>query len=168
MGLPQPPRRVSTIVCESERRRNWYQLTVMDLAIGHSSHNQISFPLILNLQSRKTTPKLSSSIKSRISDKNEAPLGTDVTTSGVWLFAAQKPIEARLVERKVCFILDASSGVGGWTSVQRSTPSCPLKIKGLEVLEAEGGGYMQKQHSQRWLSSWNWALVVWSASSWLF
>ena len=31
--------------------------------------------------------------------------------------------EAKLVERKVCFILDASNGVGGWgqTSVQRST-----------------------------------------------
>ena len=129
-GCPRAPRRVNTIVCESERRRNWYQLTVMDLAVDHSSHNQISFPLVLNQQSMKTTPKLPSSTKSRISDKNEAPLGTDTTESGVWLLAAQKPTEARFVESKVCFILDASSGAGGWTSVQRPTPSHPQTIGG--------------------------------------
>ena len=51
----------------------------------------------------------------------EAVLGCDkedgsVTESGVRLLAAQKRnTEARLVERKVCFILDARSlgGVGG-------------------------------------------------------
>ena len=31
---------------------------------------------------------------------------------------------------KVCFILDASSGAGGWTSVQRPTPSHPQMIGG--------------------------------------
>ena len=133
-GCPRPPRRVNTTVWESERRRSWYQLTLMDLAVDPSSHNQISFPLVLNPQPSKTTPKLPSSTKSRISDKNEPPLGTDVTESGVWLFTAQKPAEARLVERKECFISDVSSGAGGWTSVQRPTPSHSPTVKGLEVL----------------------------------
>ena len=29
-----------------------------------------------------------------------------------------------------------------------------------------GRGYIRKQHSQLWQSSWNWSSVVWPASSW--
>ena len=65
--------------------------------------------------------------------------------------------EARLVERKVCFILDASNRGGGGGGggrqmpVQRPTsppsPATPT-IRGKALLQTEGGGYMQKQHSQ--------------------
>ena len=64
--------------------------------------------------------------------------------------------KARLVERKVCFILDASNWRGGglgvrYTPVQRPTPPpCNQGTRALKVLltMGEGGGYMQKQHSQ--------------------
>ena len=56
---------------------------------------------------------------------------------GVWLLAAQKANkQARLVERKVCFISDAGNWGGGWqTSVQRLTPHHPpWEPVGQEVL----------------------------------
>ena len=78
------------------------------------------------------------------------------------------------MERKVCFILDASNWKGGgqrigYTPVQRPTP--PPCNQGTRVSidrrgGARGGGYMQKQHSQLWPSSWNWSVVAWPA--WLF
>ena len=61
----------------------------------------------------------------------------------------------RLVEKKVCFILEASN--------QRAD-SCPKAICGQALLKGEfqgclgrGRGYMQKQHSQLWQSSGNWS-----------
>ena len=65
------------------------------------------------------------------------------------------------MERKVCFVLDASNrwGVeGGRAPVQRPTPPPrPPTTRGQELLSTEGGGYMQKQHRQLWQASWNWS-----------
>ena len=56
--------------------------------------------------------------------------------------------QARLVERKVCFISDARNCRGGWqTSVQKPTPTppCPEQAEGESFYRQElGGGYMQK------------------------
>ena len=52
------------------------------------------------------------------------------------------------MERKVCFILDVDNWNGGkQISVQGLTTLLNLTTCGKEVLQAEGGGYMQKQHS---------------------
>ena len=50
---------------------------------------------------------------------------------------------ARLVERKVCNWCE-----GGQIPVQRPTPHRPPTTSGPQLLYSEGGGYMQKQHSQ--------------------
>ena len=58
--------------------------------------------------------------------------------------------QARVVERKVCFISDASTwGRGGWwTFVQRLTPAHDKQ--GVRAFRQRSGGregdYMQKQH----------------------
>ena len=51
------------------------------------------------------------------------------------------------MERKICFILDASDQGhgGGQTPVQRATP--PLTIMGQESVQAEEWGYVQKEQS---------------------
>ena len=58
-----------------------------------------------------------------------------------------------------------------WTHVPKTQTSL-CQPGGQELLKGsfrsvsvEGGGQMQKQHSQLWQSSWNWSLVVWAASS---
>ena len=59
--------------------------------------------------------------------------------------------EARLVERKASFISGAGNraGEGGQRPVQRPTPQPPTPtISGQELLQMEGGGYLQKQYSQ--------------------
>ena len=59
-----------------------------------------------------------------------------VTESGVHQLAAQKPIETKLVESKVCFILDASNGArdgGRRGSLQRPAPPS-LTISGQDLL----------------------------------
>ena len=55
--------------------------------------------------------------------------------------------EARLMERKICYILNASDWGhgGGQTPVQSATP--PLTIMGQQSVQAEEWGYMQKQQS---------------------
>ena len=74
--------------------------------------------------------------------------------------------EARLVERKVCFILDVGDGGQGYTCPKATSPH--WESVGNSFYSLREGGYMQKQHSQLWQSSWNWSSVVWPASSWLF
>ena len=56
-------------------------------------------------------------------EERRAQVTSDIVTeSGVWLLAVRRADkEAKLVEKKVCFILDSSNLGGGWT-VQRSTP----------------------------------------------
>ena len=80
--------------------------------------------------------------------------------------------EASLVERKVCFILEASNHGGVWTPVQKPTPhptrTSVLTISGQVLLLAEGEGYMQKEYSQLWQSSWNRSSVIWPVSFWSF
>ena len=64
--------------------------------------------------------------------------------------------EASLVERKVCFILDASNWWGKGRLLSKGQfPT--TTTSGQEHLQVEGGGYMQKQHSQLGQSSWNWS-----------
>ena len=77
--------------------------------------------------------------------------------------------QAKLVERKNCFISDASNWGGWWqTSVQRLTLPCPAP-SGKRFLDRRAGrATCRKQHSQLWQSSSNWSSVVWPASSWLF
>ena len=74
---------------------------------------------------------------------------------------------ARLVERKVCFLLDAGNRFGGQTPVQRLTPHL-LQPVGKSFYRQRKGGYMQKRYSQLWQSSWSGHEVVCSESSWLF
>ena len=63
-----------------------------------------------------------------------------VNESGVWLLATQKPKkEARLVERKVCFISDASNKAGRADSCLKANLTQPLTISGQELLCMEGG-----------------------------
>ena len=74
--------------------------------------------------------------------------------------------EARLVERKVCFILDVGDGGRGYTCPKATSPH--WESVGNSFYSLREGGYMQKQHSQLWQSSWNRSSVVGPASSWLF
>ena len=53
----------------------------------------------------------------------------------------------------------------GPLSLPRPRPGQPV---GQEVLQADGGSYMQKQQSQLWQSSSKWSSMVWPASSCLF
>ena len=65
--------------------------------------------------------------------------------------------EARLVERKVCFISETSNRRRGRTHVQ-SDNQWARAFKGeFQGFIGRGRGYMQKQHSQLWPSSWNWS-----------
>ena len=66
--------------------------------------------------------------------------------------------EARLVERKVCFILEADNqGQGTDSCPEANSPltssrQTPLKVS-FRGTQAEGGGSMQKQHRRLWQSS---------------
>ena len=79
--------------------------------------------------------------------------------------------QAKLMERKVCFISDASTGVGGVVVCRHlSKGQFPSPDKpGVRAFidRVEEGCSMQKQHShlQKWTP--NWSSVVWPASSWL-
>ena len=66
--------------------------------------------------------------------------------------------EARLVERKVCFILDARSlgGEGGRLSKSWLPPT---DSQGARAFIGGGRGYLQKQQSAV-TSSWHWSSVV--------
>ena len=68
---------------------------------------------------------------------------------------AQKPLEARWLERQVCFILDACPKANSphWRPVGKS-------------FYRQKDGATCRNRSQFWQSSWNWSLVVWLASSW--
>ena len=68
--------------------------------------------------------------------------------------------QARFVGRRICFISDA----GNWW--ERSD-ICPKPRQGARAI-TDRRGYMQKQYSQLWWSSWNWSSRVSSVSSWLF
>ena len=60
---------------------------------------------------------------------------------------------------------------GGGQQLYRCWFPLPIyhrRIREQELLQREGGGYMQKQRSQLWQSFWNWSLLVWPVSSWLF
>ena len=81
--------------------------------------------------------------------------------------------QARLVERRFCFISDVSNfgGEGQHVCPKVSCPSHPATGNqwGKSFYSQKGGGsYIQKQLSQLWQSYSNWLLVVWPASSWLF
>ena len=58
--------------------------------------------------------------------------------------------KARLVETRVCFILEAGNWKGGQTTVHRLTflPPHLQTNSGQEVLYAKGGAHMQKQQRQ--------------------
>ena len=71
--------------------------------------------------------------------------------------------EARLVERKICFISRDLQLVRRADSCQKADSSPPI-ISGQKLLkgsfqgvQADGGDCKQKQHSQLWQSSWNWS-----------
>ena len=56
-----------------------------------------------------------------------------------------------MAERKVCFLLDAGNSVlgqGEEVDICLKAMLPPLTIRGQELLQTEGGGYMQKQYSQ--------------------
>ena len=69
-----------------------------------------------------------------------------VTKSGVRLLAAQKSLERPGWWKGKSVILEACTQGGGRPPVQRPTPPT-LTINGPELLQAEGGVYMQKQHT---------------------
>ena len=62
--------------------------------------------------------------------------------------------EARLVERKVCFILDVGNQRRWSALLPKTTPFPAVTISGQDLLKAEGGGYTRKQHGQLWQSPW--------------
>ena len=77
--------------------------------------------------------------------------------------------EAGMVEKKICFILDAYNpgGRGEQTSVQRLTTPLPHRWGAIAFIDGVRGLHAV-QHSQIWQSSWNQSSLVWPASSWLF
>ena len=80
--------------------------------------------------------------------------------------------EARLVERKVCFTLDAGNwgGVGRLLSCLKADSPCPDN-QWARAFIGRGMGLQAEtgyRHCQLWQSSRNWSFVVWPASSWLF
>ena len=64
--------------------------------------------------------------------------------------------EARLVEEKICFILDASHQ-RGWGEVDSSSKAEEPPTASVEEFYRQRKGL---QHSQLWLSSWNWSSVI--------
>ena len=95
------------------------------------------------------------------SPQEYALLGSGYLCNQKWGLAAHHSKankEARLVGRKICFFWMPATG-GGWgqTSVQRPTPPRLPGNQWARAFIGEGRGYMQKQHSQLWPSSWNWS-----------
>ena len=81
-------------------------------------------------------------------NEEELTIETEKYCNRKWGLAANcsKAIkEARLVERGISFILDASNQKEGG---RLSKGQLPVTDSGQELLEAEGGGYIQKQNYQ--------------------
>ena len=74
-------------------------------------------------------------------------LRSSVTESGVWLLTAQKPLK-RPGWWEGAFPLFWMPATKGRVDACPKTNSRPLTVSGQELLEAEGGGYIQKQNYQ--------------------
>ena len=74
-------------------------------------------------------------------------LRSSVTESGVWLLTAQKPLK-RPGWLKGAFPLFWMPATKGRVDACPKANSLPLIVSGQELLEAEGGGYIQKQNYQ--------------------
>ena len=70
--------------------------------------------------------------------------------------------------RNVCFISDQQLGVGWGRADACSKADSPNLQPGARAFIDGGRGYMQKQHSQLWQSSWTRSSMVWPALSWCF
>ena len=75
--------------------------------------------------------------------------------------------EARVAERKVCFILVAGTCWRGRTGDCTKADHPPLTIRGLRAFKDRRRGLLET-YGQPWQSSWSWSAVACSASPWLF
>ena len=75
--------------------------------------------------------------------------------------------EARLMKKNVCFLLDANNQSEGRMNTYPKADPPPPESQGARLFIHRERGYMQRQISQLWQSSWN-SSSVWPASPWLF